>query len=68
MKTKLFNIRITEEKHKKFKKYAEKKKVSMGYLLNSYIDSLLDESVEPIGLEPERITSQWHELFPTKTL
>lgn len=59
MKTKLFNIRITEEKHKRFKKYAEKKNVSMGYLLNSYIDSLLDESVEPIGLEPERKVTKW---------
>ncbi|MEK9696873.1 MAG: hypothetical protein VW270_14020 [Candidatus Poseidoniales archaeon] len=54
MKTKLFNIRITDEKHRKFKKYAEKKNVSMGYLLNSYIDSLLDDSIEPVGIQPEQ--------------
>ena len=59
MKTRLFNIRITEEKHKKFKKYAQKKNVSMGYLLNTYIDSLLDESIEPVGLEPERKNTKW---------
>ena len=52
VKTKLFNVRLTLEKHKKFQKYADKKGVSMSFLINSYIDSLLDETTAvPVGME-----------------
>ena len=34
-------MRITEEKHAAFKKYAEQNNVTMANLLSSYIDSLL---------------------------
>ena len=49
-KTRLFNIRITEEKHAKFKKYAEDNNVTMANLLSSYIDSLLAGEA-PRGVE-----------------
>ena len=48
--TKLFNIRITHEKHAKFKAYAENNNVTMANLLSSYIDALLAEEIEPIGI------------------
>ena len=48
-KTRLFNIRLTEEKHAAFKKYAEKQNVTMANLLSSYIDSLLSGD-EPVGV------------------
>ena len=46
-KTRLFNIRITEEKHAAFKKYAEKNNVTMANLLSSYIDALLAGEADP---------------------
>jgi hypothetical protein len=49
-KTRLFNIRITEEKHAKFKKYAEENNVTMANLLSSYIDSLL-AGESPVGVK-----------------
>jgi hypothetical protein len=49
-KTRLFNIRITEEKHAKFKKYAEENNVTMANLLSSYIDSLLSGD-SPVGVK-----------------
>lgn len=49
-KTRLFNIRITEEKHAAFKKYAEKNNVTMANLLSSYIDSLL-AGESPVGVK-----------------
>ena len=42
--TKLFNIRITPDKHLQFKRYASLHNISMGALLNGYIDRLLDGS------------------------
>ena len=50
-KTRLFNIRITEEKHAKFKKYAEENNVTMANLLSSYIDALLNEEMTPVGVK-----------------
>ena len=50
-KTRLFNIRITEEKHAKFKKYAEDNNVTMANLLSSYIDALLAEELDPVGVK-----------------
>jgi len=49
-KTRLFNIRITEEKHAAFKKYAEQNNVTMANLLSSYIDSLLAGDA-PVGVK-----------------
>jgi hypothetical protein len=49
-KTRLFNIRITEEKHAAFKKYAEENNVTMANLLSSYIDSLLAGDA-PVGVK-----------------
>ena len=54
--TRLFNIRITNEKHANFKKYAEEKNVTMAFLLSSYIDALLADEIDPVGSEgkPEK--------------
>ena len=48
--TRLFNIRITHEKHAAFKKYAEENKVTMANLLSTYIDSLL-AGEDPVGVK-----------------
>ena len=48
--TRLFNIRITHEKHAAFKKYAEEKNVTMANLLSTYIDSLLAGD-DPVGIK-----------------
>jgi len=48
--TRLFNIRITHEKHANFKAYAEEKNVTMANLLSSYIDALLAKEMEPVGI------------------
>ena len=60
-KTKLFNIRITEEKHKKFKAYAEEHELSMGAILNNYIQSLLDGNDTPIGFDDDRKINKWED-------
>lgn len=60
-KTRLFNIRITEDKHKKFKELAEKKNVSMGAILNNYIDALIREDMEIVGIENGRKTAKWED-------
>lgn len=60
-KTRLFNIRITEEKHKKFKKLAEKNDISMGAILNNYIDALLNGEETPIGFDDGRKTVKWED-------
>jgi len=60
-KTRLFNIRITEEKHASFKKYAEKNNVTMANLLSSYIDSLL-AGESPVGVkggQEKRERAEW---------
>ena len=56
VKTKLFNIRISEHKHAAFKKYAAKKDMSMGKILLDYIDALLDEELVPIAKQQEEDT------------
>ena len=48
--TRLFNIRITHEKHAAFKKYAEENNVTMANLLSTYIDSLLAGD-DPVGIK-----------------
>ena len=48
--TRLFNIRITHEKHAAFKKYAEENNVTMANLLSTYIDTLL-AGKDPVGME-----------------
>ena len=48
--TRLFNIRITHEKHAAFKKYAEENNVTMANLLSTYIDSLL-AGEDPVGVK-----------------
>jgi hypothetical protein len=53
VKTRLFNIRISEERHKQFKKYAESVNSSMGGLLLDYIDALVKGDVKPVGVERE---------------
>lgn len=61
-KTRLFNIRITEEKHAKFKKYAEENNVTMANLLSSYIDALLAKEIDPIGVkgsQPKTERQEW---------
>ena len=58
-KTRLFNIRIEEHKHKDFKKFAASKNVSMGKLLHDYIDALLNGSIEPIGMESAKKQATW---------
>ena len=57
--TRLFNIRITHEKHAKFKQFAEKNNVSMGSLLSGYIDRLLDGSEEPPVQDRQR--AKWED-------
>jgi len=59
--TKLFNIRITHEKHAAFKKYAEENNVTMANLLSTYIDSLL-AGEDPVGIvksKDQRQTQEW---------
>lgn len=53
VKTKMFNIRISEERHKQFKKYADSVNSSMGGLLLDYIDALVKGESEPVGVERE---------------
>ena len=53
VKTRLFNIRISEERHKQFKKYAESVNSSMGGLLLDYIDALVKGEANPVGVERE---------------
>jgi hypothetical protein len=60
-KTKLFNIRIEEHKHKAFKKYASDNNISMGGLLHSYIDALLDGEIDPIGVEEGQSQAKWED-------
>lgn len=60
-KTRLFNIRITEDKHKKFKQLAEKNNVSMGAILNNYIDALIREEMDIVGIENGRKTVKWED-------
>jgi hypothetical protein len=52
--TRLFNIRITNEKHARFKEYAEKKNVTMAFLLSTYIDALLADEIDPVGAEGDK--------------
>jgi len=61
-KTRLFNIRITEEKHAAFKKYAEEKNVTMANLLSSYIDALLSDEMQPIGVKGGQTKTEKQEL------
>jgi hypothetical protein len=58
--TKLFNIRITHEKHAAFKKYAEENNVTMANLLSSYIDSLL-AGEDPVGVKSKQEKTQRQE-------
>ena len=60
-KTRLFNIRITEDKHKKFKELAEKNDVSMGAILNNYIDALIREEMGIVGFDDGRKTAKWED-------
>ena len=52
--TKLFNIRITPDQHAKFKKYAADRNVTMGAILNNYIDSLLRGDTQMIGMKSDQ--------------
>ena len=52
--TKLFNIRITPHKHLQFKRYASLHNISMGALLNGYIDRLLDGTEDTPAEDMER--------------
>ena len=61
VKTKLFNIRITEDKHAAFKKLSVKYNLSMGAIVNNYIQSLLDGENVPIGFEDDRKTVKWED-------
>ena len=59
--TRLFNIRITHEKHAAFKKYAEENNVTMANLLSTYIDSLL-AGEDPVGIKKgkqQKERQQW---------
>jgi len=56
---KLFNIRMTHDKHKRFKEFAEKNKVSMGGILLNYIDKLLDGDADIVGFEDGRKSAKW---------
>ena len=58
--TRLFNIRITADKHARFKKYAKEQGLSMGGILLNYIDTLLDGTGEPVGFE-NRKTAKWED-------
>ena len=50
--TKLFNIRITPDNHAKFKKYAADNNVTMGAILNNYIEALLGGDQRMINMTP----------------
>ena len=60
-KTRLFNIRITDDKHARFKKLAEKSDMSMGAILNNYIDAILKDEVDIVGLEQESKIATWED-------
>jgi hypothetical protein len=60
-KTRLFNIRITEDNHARFKKLAEKSEMSMGAIINNYIDAILKDEVEIIGLADDKKTAVWED-------
>ena len=59
--TRLFNIRITNEKHAKFKEYAEKQNVTMAFLLSTYIDALLADEIDPVGVKDDSKKKQRQE-------
>lgn len=61
VKTRLFNIRITEERHAKFKKLAAEHDLSMGAILNNYVQSLLDGENIPIGFDDGRKITKWED-------
>ena len=56
--TRLFNIRISVEKHKRFKKFAEEQGKSMGGILLHYIDELLEGDQEIVGMVDDRKTGK----------
>ena len=62
-KTRLFNIRISEHKHKEFKKFAAKNNMSMGKILLDYIDALLGEEMVPLAVERDdtRKKAKWED-------
>lgn len=59
--TKLFNIRMTPDKHLRFKKFADEEGLSMGAILNGYIDALLKEETEVVGIKSGRKTAVWED-------
>ena len=59
--TKLFNIRMTPDKHNRFKKFADEEGLSMGAILNGYIDALLKEESELVGIKSGRKTAVWED-------
>lgn len=59
--TKLFNIRMTPDKHHRFKKFADEEGLSMGAILNGYIDALLKEESELVGIKSGRKTAVWED-------
>ena len=59
--TKLFNIRMTEDKHLRFKKFADEEGLSMGAILNGYIDELLKGETELIGIKSGRKRAEWED-------
>lgn len=56
--TRLFNIRISVDKHKRFKEFAEEQGKSMGGILLHYIDELLEGNQEIVGMEDGRKTGR----------
>jgi len=59
--TRLFNIRITNDLHAKFKEYASEKGVSMGGILLNYIEHLIEHEGEVYGFEDGRKTAKWND-------
>ena len=57
--TKLFNIRITPDNHAKFKRFAADNNVTMGAILNNYIEALLDGEQRMINMTPGRKQAKW---------
>jgi len=59
--TKLFNIRITVDLHKRFKTYCDRHDVSMASVLLRYIEMLVNKDLEePIGhQEVQRKKAEW---------
>ena len=52
---------MTPDKHDRFKKFADAENLSMGAILNGYIDELLKGEQDLVGIKSGRKTAVWED-------